>query len=266
MTKCIAIDCGHGLKTAGKRTPDGIKEWTLNDKVRDKVVNILKPYDVNIIFTDGNEGNVDESLSARLNKYLKANVDAFISIHHNAFTGKWNDATGVEIYTDKNPTSKDKALANAIYRRLPAYTGLRGRGIKQEDWYVINQDRIPAVLIEGGFMDSNNDHKVITSDKGQEAYAKAVAEGLIEFLDLKKKATSSQTTASSFLIKVANVSRGDKLNIRKEPDPTSKITGQLDYNDPRKYTIVGTKIVGTETWGKLKSGVGWINLRYTKRV
>ena len=38
----IGLDCGHGLKTSGKQTPDGIKEWTLNDKVRDKVVALLK--------------------------------------------------------------------------------------------------------------------------------------------------------------------------------------------------------------------------------
>ena len=37
----IAFDAGHGLYTAGKQTPDGIKEWTLNDKVRDKIVAML---------------------------------------------------------------------------------------------------------------------------------------------------------------------------------------------------------------------------------
>ena len=36
-------------------------------------------------------------------------------------------------------------------------------------------------------MNGNRDYKVITSDAGQTAYAKAVAEGLIEFLNLKKK-------------------------------------------------------------------------------
>ncbi len=270
MTKIIALDAGHGLKTAGKRTPDGIHEWELNDKVRDLVVKFLKDYDVEIIHTDNDEGKTDESLSYRLKKYLNAGVDVFVSIHHNAFTGKWNNATGVEIYTDKNSTAKDKALAQAIYKRLPKYTGLKGRGIKQEDWYVINQDRIPAVLCEGGFMDGLKDYKVITSSKGQEGYAKAIAEGLIEFLGLKKKAvtitSTSKSKAKSFLIKVANVSKGDVLNIREKPDPNSKVTSKLKYNDPNKYTIIQTKKVGTETWGKLKSGAGWINLYYTRRV
>ena len=36
-TKKMTLDAGHGLKTPGKQTPTGIKEWTLNDKVADKV-------------------------------------------------------------------------------------------------------------------------------------------------------------------------------------------------------------------------------------
>lgn len=266
MTKIIALDAGHGLNTAGKRTPSGIKEWTLNDKVRDKVVALLKDYDVQIICTDNNEGATDESLSYRLNKYMNAGVALFVSIHHNALKSTWSTATGVEVYTDVNPTTNDVKLANLIYDKMVKYTGLKGRGVKQADFYVINQDKIPAVLCEGGFMDGTNDYKVITSDKGQNAYAKAVAEGIVEYLGLKKKTTTATTTKTSFLIQVANVEKGDVLNIRKEPSASSAITGTLKYNDPNKYTIVETKVVSGQTWGKLKSGLGWINLYYTKRV
>lgn len=192
-TKKIALDCGHGLNTAGKQTPDGIKEWLLNDKVRDKVVSFLAPYDCEIIHTDNNEGYTDESLADRLNRYLKEMVDAFVSLHHNAFTGDWNDATGVELYTDNNPTNEDLRLADCIYGRLVNYTKLKGRGIKKAAFKVINQNTIPAVLCEGGFMDGTNDYKYITSDEGQTAYAKAVAEGLIEFLSLEKKAAPKKT-------------------------------------------------------------------------
>jgi len=187
MSIKIALDAGHGLKTLGKQTPDGIKEFTLNDNVCDYVTEDLSPYDCEIIRTDNNEGKTDESLAERVAKYKKEGADVVVSIHHNAFKGTWGTATGVEVYTDINPTIKDKQLAECIYKRLPKYTGLKGRGIKIEDWYVINQDKIPAVLCEGGFMDTKKDYKVITSVKGQKAYAKAVAEGLIEFCNLKKK-------------------------------------------------------------------------------
>lgn len=183
----IGLDAGHGLKTQGKETPDGIKEWTLNDKVRDKVIRMLKDYDVEIINCDNDEGNVDEGLTSRRTMYVNTKVDAFVSIHHNAYSGTWNSATGVEVYVDKNNTSKDMELAQAIYKNLPSYTGLKGRGIKKANFTVINQNQVPAVLVEGGFMDSKKDYKVITSNEGQEAYAKAVAEGLISFLKLEKK-------------------------------------------------------------------------------
>ena len=194
MKTKIGLDAGHGLYTSGKQTPDGIKEWSINDKICDKITSILADYDCEIIRTDNDEGNTDESLSYRLNTYLNAGVAAFVSIHHNAFTGNWNSATGVEIYTDINATTADLRLADCIYGRLTNYTGLKGRGIKKENFTVINQNTIPAVLVEGGFMDSTNDYKIITSDAGQTAYAKAVAEGLIEFLGLKKKTTTTTST------------------------------------------------------------------------
>lgn len=187
MFKKIALDSGHGLFTSGKQTPDGIKEWTLNDKVRDKVIKKLDGYNVIILNVDNDEGNIDESLSARLTAYLKAGVDAFVSIHHNALSGSWNNATGVEVFVDRNATKADLELAELIYSRMVNYTGLKGRGIKRENFAVINQNKIPAVLIEGGFMDSTSDYKYIISDEGQEAYAQAVAEGIIEFLGLEKK-------------------------------------------------------------------------------
>ena len=78
---------------------------------------------------------------------------------------------------------------------MAAYTGLKGRGIKKAAFTVINQNTVPAVLCEGGFMDGTNDYKIITSDAGQTAYAKAVAEGIIEFLSLEKKTAEPPVTA-----------------------------------------------------------------------
>ena len=192
----IALDAGHGKNTAGKRTPDGIREWTLNDAVRDHAVKILNDYEVGLIFPDGDEGATDEGLTARKNMYLKEKVAAAVSIHHNANTGTWNSATGVEVFVDNNATADDLKLAQLIYDKLVKYTGLRGRGIKRSNFTVINQNQIPAVLVEGGFMDGTKDHPVITSKAGQEAYGKAVAEGLIEFLGLKKKVVATTTTGT----------------------------------------------------------------------
>lgn len=257
MTPIIALDAGHGLKTPGKQTPDGIKEWSLNDKVRDKVVNILSSYDVIIINVDNDEGNIDESLSSRLSTYVKAGVTGFVSIHHNAFKGQWGNATGVEVYVDNNATAKDLELANLIHSKLSKYTGLKGRGVKRANFAVINQNSIPAVLCEGGFMDGTNDYHVITSEAGQTAYAKAIAESLIEFFKLKKKAIDQ-----TFRVRVSI----KDLNIRKGPGTNYAKTGK--YTGVGVFTITETKTgKGSNAgWGKLKSGLGWISLDYAEKV
>lgn len=79
--------------------------------------------------------------------------------------------------------------------------------------------------------------------------------------DLPTSAPSG-TNECPYMIKVAGVKNGDVLNIRKQPNATSAIVGRLEYDDQNKYTIVATH----GNWGKLKSGIGWINLTYTKRV
>lgn len=260
MTKLIGIDCGHGLKTAGKQTLKGIngiiKEWTLNDHVRDYLVKELSDYDVAFVFTDGNEGNVDDDLVARFNKYMKAKVDVFISLHHNAFKSRWGKHTGVEVWVDRNHTAKDMELAKAIYKYLPSYTGLTGRGIKKEDWLVINQNTIPAVLVEGGFMDSEIDYPVITSAAGQKAYAKAVAKGLIDYLKLekKKKAASSSAKVEPYSGYVKVIYGGtDKLAVHNKPSwNDSTISGYVDKGDV--LTIVGRIKVSGVYMYKLKNG------------
>lgn len=280
----IGIDAGHGLKTNGKQTPNGVKEWSLNDKIADKVTTILKDYDCEIIRTDKNEGNTDESLASRLSKYLNAKVDAFVSIHHNAFTGKWGNATGVEVYTDRNPTTKDKELAKCIYNRLVKYTGLKGRGIKKENWHVINQNKIPAVLVEGGFMDSRNDYKVITSDAGQTAYAKAVAEGLIEFLGLTKKvakpATTTTSTTATTTTKTTNttsststtLNAGAKLTLKKVPLYSSSAAKTKANTKTGTYYVWSAEAVNGKiritnsaaNVGKVKKITGWISVTDAK--
>lgn len=70
------------------------------------------------------------------------------------------------------------------------------------------------------------------------------------------------TSGVPYKIKVAHVAKGDVLWIRKAPSAKAISVGCLKYDDNNVYTIVAEQ----NGWGKLKSGIGWINLRYTKRV
>lgn len=55
-----------------------------------------------------------------------------------------------------------------------------------------------------------------------------------------------------------------ELNYRKEPGVKNKALGTLKKNEI--FTIIDETMVGVSKWGKLKSGAGWINLSYTKKI
>lgn len=127
------------------------------------------------------------SLDERARRTNAINPNVFISIHHNALKGTWGDWTGTEVYSHNLGSDKDKELANIIAPILASKCGLFNRGAKLMQLGVLNcNPHIPAVLCEGGFMDSSKDKPVICSELGQRNYAQAVVEGLVKFLGLKQ--------------------------------------------------------------------------------
>lgn len=74
----------------------------------------------------------------------------------------------------------------------------------------------------------------------------------------KQTPTSSSTssTKGAYMVKVT----ADSLNIRKGPSTQYEVVGKI--TDQGVYTIVDI----SGTWGKLKSGIGWISLNYTRKV
>lgn len=192
MSKVLVLDAGHGLNTSGKQTMNGskgvIKEWTLNSNVCNKIQAILKDYDVTIHRTDDTTGKTDISLSERVKRCNNYNPHLFVSIHHNAGGG-----VGTEVYWHTKGTAEDKKVASILAPKLASKCGMRNRGVKQASFAVLGC-KPTAILVEGGFMDTVADYEIITSDKGQQAYAEAVAESIIEYLGLKKVvATTTQT-------------------------------------------------------------------------
>lgn len=71
-----------------------------------------------------------------------------------------------------------------------------------------------------------------------------------------KPTVAEEKTNIGYLVKVT----ASSLNYRSGPGVDFKINGQIRKNEV--YTIVDEK----NGWGKLKSGAGWINLKYVKRI
>ena len=92
--------------------------------------------------------------------------------------------------------------------------------------------------------------------------------GLSYTMDTFRKAVKAAMVDEfkSYTVQVDKIAKGDVLNVRNTPSTKSKVVEALKYNDPKKYTVVEEKTVGTQKWGKLKECNGWVNLYYTKKV
>ncbi|WP_102707029.1 N-acetylmuramoyl-L-alanine amidase [Terribacillus saccharophilus] len=207
MVKKVAADAGHagfGV-TAGKCTPDGEYEWNFNNAVIVAMTAKLKANGVEVLRTDDPTGKTDVPLEDRVAKANKWGADVFVSSHHNANKGVWENHTGTETYIVPNTTDRTKQLAQNVHSKLVEAMGLRDRGIKTANFYVIKYTKMPAVLMEGGYMDSKIDIKKLRDSKVLKNAGEAVAEGILAFLGMSsgKKAAATPTPT---------ISKPDKYN------------------------------------------------------
>lgn len=188
MSKLIAIDNGHGLNTAGKRTPlfsDGtfMHEWEFNYTTAKYLETELKRCGFETIMLSDTKD--DTPLQTRTKLCNKANADFCVSIHYNAITGTWQTtATGTEIYSYPG-NATDAKYASLIHPYVVQATGLKDRGCRQADFHMVREPKCPAILVEFGFMDNLNDAKLAIQDSFRKRCATGLAKGICVAFDTK---------------------------------------------------------------------------------
>lgn len=195
----IALDAGHGLNTAGKRTPkfpDGsfMKEFEFNAKVAEYLAEELRKYkNVEIMFThDHPSGKRDVPLKERTDKANRWKADLFVSLHANAYgDGKsFNSANGTSTFIHHIVPQRTIDIAQAIHRQLIRDLGRRNRGVKRANFHVLRETNMSAVLIEHAFMTNYEEAKLLRSDDFRRKCALATAKAIGSHYGLKKKTES----------------------------------------------------------------------------
>jgi len=182
----VGFDAGHGINTPGKCTPDGEHEWSFNNKVARAFANELALYEgVASKRYDDPTGKRDVPLKERTDGANAWGADYYISFHHNGLAGQWGNHTGIETFHYAG-SSKGQALAKAIHPSLVAAYGLEDRGLKTNNLHITRETKMPAILVEGGFMDSRIDIVKLRNDEILENAGKSVARAFANFVCLKR--------------------------------------------------------------------------------
>src|SRR6266498_1089551 len=193
----VVLDPGHGGYDKGQVSRLGYEKDFALDLAR-KLRPLLQAKGLRVIMT--REGDYFVPLEVRAQIANAARDSIFVSIHFNA-TNDDPNATGFEIFsfTPRGaPSTSDSAVAPSalsmqpgsavdaqstalsacIYHSLLGHIPEYDRGIKRARFAVLRLTKVPAVLIEGGFLTEQGESKLIANKDWRGKLAAAVGVGI----------------------------------------------------------------------------------------
>ena len=185
----VIIDPGHGGMDPGA-VYKGRQEKDDNLRLALAVGELLSQNGVDVLYT-----RTDDVYDSPYRKAMIANesgADYLISFHRNASPIAGN-ASGIEtlVYADRGVAAQ---MARDINRELAAL-GFRDIGvIERPGLAVLRRSRMPAVLIETGFIDNDADN--LKFDEEFEEIAAAISNGILETLKNEGQLPDSISSAS----------------------------------------------------------------------
>ncbi|MDQ0194504.1 N-acetylmuramoyl-L-alanine amidase family protein [Paenibacillus wynnii] len=180
-TKLVVIDAGHGGKDPGGISVSKYneKDFTLSTVLRIKKL-LEKEPNLKLVLTRSDDSYPTLQERAKIANDMKA--DLFVSIHANSIpAGSKNNPSGYETYYTRKESLE---FAKVVHKYLVPATGLSDRSIRQSSLYVTRETKMPAILLECGYLSNMNDEALLFNEDFQQRVAEAVVSGIKEYLGL----------------------------------------------------------------------------------
>ena len=192
----ILIDPGHGIDTPGKRSPDGLfLEYLWNRQVADLILEglVSAGVDASLVVTETNDvtlRNRVNRINTICNRVGASNV-LLVSVHANAAGNgsAWMNAKGWSCYTSKGKTKSDQ-VAECLYDAFEEE--FQDRKIRKDmsdgdrDWeenfYVLQKSKCPAVLLENFYYDNREECAWMLQEETKKRIASAAVKGIIKYI------------------------------------------------------------------------------------
>lgn len=238
--KGVVIDAGHGGADRGARSSNGYTEKQAALFTALELKKLLENDGIDVVMTRSRDVFVQLRERARIaNKYPD---HIFISIHYNSVWVK--SANGIETfsmtprgvgstsaggrirrsdYTSYNGNKHDRhntLLMNYMHEELMTHHTEKGdRGLKRARFLVLREVKIPAVLVEGGFMSHYIDARLIRSESYKKKVAAAVYRATKRYIDVMN---SPMEPARSGLNKKPEPEKKPEPRVEKTEKPEAK--------------------------------------------
>lgn len=185
--RLIVIDAGHGGKDPGAVSPNKKREKDFNLTVSKKFDEKLRALGYNTIMTRDTDVFIDLYERPRIANENYA--DVFVSIHANAFTNN-RAIEGIEVlyapsYDPETKKENPHHFSKIMLEELLKATGAKSRGtIKRPKLVVLRESKMPAVLVEGGFLTNAREEKLLYTDDYQNKIVDAMVKGVERYFEI----------------------------------------------------------------------------------
>lgn len=210
-TFLLAIDAGHYMGEPGRRIPASLdpsetREWQLNERKARYTQERAAMYDgFQTIRVDDVTGQTERSLWARAQAANAAGADLYLSYHHNGGINGGNGG-GAVVFCARD-SSVGKPWRDELYEAIIEASGLRGNRaepLAERNFDVLVYTKMPAVLIEFGFMDAPDDVPTILDEAVARATGYAIADRIAQIQGLELKAGFADVPQGTWFAEAVN--------------------------------------------------------------
>jgi len=179
----LYLDPGHGGNDSGA-TGNGLLEKDLNLDIALRIRDLLNNNYQNVEVNMSRATDVARTLGQRTNEANAWGADYFLSIHCNAFNGS---ARGYEdfIHSSLSGNSQTAIYQNIMHEEITRVNQLSNRGKKQQNFHVLRETTMPALLTENGFIDNASDAALMGDPSWRQRVAQGHVNGLARAFNLQ---------------------------------------------------------------------------------
>lgn len=185
----IALDAGHGGFDPGAQRGE-ICEKNITLAICQKLQKHLSEAGSMVVFIRENDKDLSDvnfngslrerkrqDLSRRALKANQAKANLFVSIHTNADPSpRWR---GAQVFYE-NGSEQSRLVAEAIQEELTRILGNTNRKALPGKYFVTQQTKMPAVIVEVGFISNPDEGRLLTNPDYQAKVAYAVFAGIVK--------------------------------------------------------------------------------------
>lgn len=227
--RVVVVDAGHGSVDSGA-CYENLEEKHINLQVAFFVKELLEQSNIKVVMTRTDDSlynqNRNDDLIHRVKVTNDINPDCFVSIHVNKYPT--SEPFGGQAYYFAGEASK--LLAEKIQHELKFIQPENYRSIGTGNYLVLKRTNCPAVIVEIGFISNPNDRQRITNRDEQYRIAKAIRNGVVNYLNNPNPSSADNQSPGGILNQQPNTSTPDNNNAstgissNTTPVATDKIT------------------------------------------